>query len=87
GVSPQDSASHRRFADKHQLEFILLADEKKQAVKAYDVDGPLGFGVRRASFLIAADGTILDSIQADFMIDRHDEFFRRAAAQMKPTQD
>lgn len=79
GVSPQDSASHRRFADKHQLTFTLLADPDKVATKAYDVDGPLGFGVRRASFLINREGVIEDAILADFLIDRHDEFFRRAA--------
>ena len=47
GVSPQDAESHRKFAAKHNLNFPLLADPDKQAVKAYDVDGPLGFGVRR----------------------------------------
>jgi peroxiredoxin Q/BCP len=52
GVSPQDVASHRKFADEHGLNFPLLADPDKVAVKAYDVDGPLGFGVRRGSFLI-----------------------------------
>jgi len=79
GVSPQDSESHRRFSDKHQLGFTLLADTDKSAVKAYDVDGPLGFGVRRASFLIDQDGMIADAVLADFLIERHDAFFRRAA--------
>ncbi|MDH3588111.1 MAG: peroxiredoxin [Gammaproteobacteria bacterium] len=79
GVSPQDSASHQRFADKHKLGFTLLADTGKNAIKAYDVDGPLGFGVRRGSFLIGKDSRIIDAVLADFRIDRHDEFFRRAA--------
>lgn len=79
GISPQDSASHRRFADKHGLPFRLLADPEKTAARAYDVDGPLGIGVRRASFLVGADGRIEDALQADFMIGRHEAFFRRAA--------
>ncbi|NNF60836.1 MAG: peroxiredoxin [Gammaproteobacteria bacterium] len=79
GISPQDSDSHQRFADKHNLNFTLLADTDKQAVRAYDVDGPLGFGVRRASFLIDRDGSIADALLADFRIERHDEFFRSAA--------
>src|SRR5512147_2992011 len=32
GVSPQDEASHKRFAAKHDLNFPLLADPDKQAV-------------------------------------------------------
>ena len=82
GVSPQDVDSHRRFADKHNLNFRLLSDPGKQAVKAYDVDGPLGFGVRRASFLIDAGGVIEDAVMADFQISRHEDFIRRAAASM-----
>ncbi|MBT8144270.1 MAG: peroxiredoxin [Gammaproteobacteria bacterium] len=80
GISPQDSDSHRRFATEHELPFTLLADPDKQAVHAYDVDGPLGFGVRRASFLIDAEGKIADAIQADFMIAKHEAFFRRVMA-------
>src|SRR5262245_32656102 len=45
GVSPQDAASHRRFADKYALGFTLLADPDKRVIKAYRLDGPLGFGV------------------------------------------
>ena len=82
GVSPQDVDSHRRFADKHHLNFRLLSDPDKQAVRAYDVDGPLGFGVRRASFLIDAGGVIEDAVMADFQISRHEDFMRRAAARM-----
>jgi peroxiredoxin Q/BCP len=44
GVSPQDTDSHRRFAEKHGLNFTLLADPDKKVIKAYDVDGPLERG-------------------------------------------
>ena len=78
GVSPQDSASHARFRERHRLPFPLLADVDKQLVRAFGVDGPLGFGVRRASFLVGADGKIRDAVLADFRIDRHASFLRRA---------
>lgn len=78
GVSPQDAASHRRFAEKHGLNFTLLADPDKQAVKAYDLDGPLGFGVRRGTYLIGKDGTILDSVLADLRIGAHETFVKKA---------
>ncbi len=78
GVSPQDTDSHRRFADKHDLNFPLLADPDKKAVKAYDLDGPLGFGVRRGTYLIGADGKIKDGVLADLRIGAHEAFVRKA---------
>ncbi len=38
------------------------------AIKAYGVDGPLGIGVRRATFLIDARRRIADAVLADLMI-------------------
>ena len=80
GVSPQDTESHQRFAAKHGLNFPLLADPDKKAVKAYDVDGPLGFGVRRGTYLIDSAGTIRDSVLADLRIAEHEAFVKRALA-------
>ena len=80
GVSPQDADSHARFREKHDLPFELLCDPDKTAAKAYDVDGPFGVGVRRATFLIDEDGTIRDAVQADLRIGRHEEFIRNAIA-------
>ena len=78
GISPQDVQSHRRFAEKHGLNFPLLADPDKKAVKAYDVDGPLGFGVRRGTYLIGSDGKIQDSVLADLRIGSHEAFVTKA---------
>jgi peroxiredoxin Q/BCP len=80
GVSPQDAESHKRFAAKHDLNFPLLADPEKKAVKAYDVDGPLGFGVRRGTYLIGQDGRVIDSVLADLRVAQHEEFVRKALA-------
>lgn len=80
GVSPQDTDSHRRFGEQYRLPYPLLADTDKTIIKAYDVDGPFGFGVRRATFLIGADGVIEDVLMADLMIGRHTEFIQRALA-------
>jgi len=78
GVSPQDVDSHRRFADKHHLNFPLLADPDKTVIKAYDLDGPLGFGVRRGTYLIGRDGRIQDGVLADLRIGEHEAFVRAA---------
>lgn len=78
GVSPQDADSHRKFREEHDLPFRLIADPEKVAVKMYDVDGPFGVGVRRATFLINQDRTIKDAMLADVRISRHEEFIKRA---------
>lgn len=78
GVSPQDVDSHKRFAEKHELNFPLLADPGKVAVKAYDVDGPLGIGVRRGTYLIGKDGRIQDAVLADLRIGAHEAFVLNA---------
>lgn len=80
GVSPQDAATHTRFRQQYRLPFTLLADPGKDAVKAWGVDGPLGVGVRRATFLVGADGVIRDAVLADLRISRHEEFIRKAIA-------
>ena len=80
GVSPQSPESHRRFRDEHSLPFMLLSDEDKVAIKAFDVDGPLGMGVRRATFLIDGKRRIVEAVLADLRISRHQEFVQRAIA-------
>ncbi len=78
GVSPQDADSHRRFRDKHELPFRLLSDVDKTVIDMYDVDGPLGIGVRRATYLISQDRKIQDAMVTDIRISRHEEFIRKA---------
>ena len=80
GVSPQSPESHRRFREKYGLPFTLLSDESKSAIKAYGVDGPLGIGVRRATFLIDGKQRIADAVLADLRIGRHQAFVERAIA-------
>jgi len=80
GVSPQPPDSHRQFREKYNLPFVLLSDEDKTAIKAYGVDGPLGIGVRRATFLIDERRRIVDAVLADLRIGRHQEFVERVVA-------
>ena len=78
GVSPQSPESHAKFKAKYQLPFVLLSDEQKTVVKMYGVNGPLGVGVRRATFLIDASRRVRDAVLADFKIGRHSDFVRKA---------
>jgi len=64
GVSADSVASHKKFADKYQLAFPLLSDEKKEVIDAYGVWGNKKFmgkeyeGILRTSFLIDPSGVI-----------------------------
>ena len=78
GISPDDAASHARFRERHALPYTLLADPDKKAIRAFGVDGPLGFGVKRATFLIGRDGVVQDAVNAALRVDRHAAFLRRA---------
>lgn len=78
GVSPQDAASHIKFKEKHDLPFTLLSDPDKVAIKMYDVDGPFGVGVRRATYLITQGAKIQAALQADVLISRHADFIQKA---------
>lgn len=84
GVSPQDAESHERFREQHSLPFRLLCDPDKAIVRLYDVDGPMGFGVRRATYLIGQDRKIVDAIQADIRIDKHNAFIEKAISMRTP---
>ena len=80
GVSPQDPASHRAFREKYQLPFTLLSDVDKSVIRMYEVRGPLGFSVRRATYLIDQARYIRAAVLADFRIAEHEDFVRKAAA-------
>ncbi|MCI7349911.1 MAG: thioredoxin-dependent thiol peroxidase [Ruminococcus sp.] len=64
GVSKDSSESHRKFAEKHGLPFILLSDPELQAIKAYDVwqekklYGKVSMGVVRTTYIIDENGLI-----------------------------
>lgn len=78
GISPQAGASHLRFKERYELPFQLLSDPEKRVVRMYDVDGPFGVRIRRATYLIAKDATIEAALLADFKVSRHEEFIRKA---------
>ncbi|PID56403.1 MAG: thioredoxin-dependent thiol peroxidase [Ignavibacteriae bacterium] len=64
GVSPDSVESHKKFADKHELPFILLSDEEKKVLVKYDVwkeksmYGRKYMGVVRTTVLINEKGVI-----------------------------
>ncbi|MGA2186902.1 MAG: peroxiredoxin [Steroidobacteraceae bacterium] len=78
GISPQNPESHAKFRARYHLPFALLSDVDKSVIKMYGVNGPLGIGVRRTTYLIDGSRRIRDVVRADFMIGRHADFVRKA---------
>ena len=68
GVSKDSVASHAKFAAKHDLPFILLADPELEAIKAYDVwqekklYGKVSMGVVRTTYVIDENGVIVKAM-------------------------
>ncbi|MEK6228018.1 MAG: peroxiredoxin [Actinomycetota bacterium] len=64
GISPDEPAKLRRFADKHGLPFTLLADHDHAVAEAYGVwveksmYGKKYMGVQRSTFIMDGDGKV-----------------------------
>ena len=64
GISKDSVASHVKFAQKHDLPFVLLSDPELQAIQAYDVwvekklYGKVSMGVARTTYVIDEAGMI-----------------------------
>lgn len=74
GISPDSVKSHKKFADKYELNFDLLADEEKKVVEKYEVwkeksmYGRKYMGVERTTFIIDEKGkikTIFNKVKVD----------------------
>ena len=64
GISKDSVASHLKFAQKHELPFILLSDQELRAIQGYDVwqekklYGKVSMGVVRSTYIIDEQGMI-----------------------------
>lgn len=57
GISSDSPESHKQFIKKHELNFPLLCDEKKEMARAFGVVNPDG-SILRSSFLCDEEGII-----------------------------
>ena len=65
GVSPDPISRHEKFIAKHELPFLLLADEQNELAKAFDVwklkknFGKEYMGIERSTFILDKEGKIV----------------------------
>ena len=68
GVSKDNVASHKKFQQKYNLPFTLLADVDRTVIEAYDVwkekklYGKVSLGVVRTTYLIDENGVIVHAV-------------------------
>jgi peroxiredoxin Q/BCP len=59
GISSDSIGSHKRFANRHQLPFILLADTHKRVQRLFKLPRILfGLYTKRITFVIDANGRV-----------------------------
>ena len=64
GISADTPAAQKKFKEKYDLPYTLLADDKKEVVKKFDVlkeknmYGRKVMGIVRTTFLIGPDGKV-----------------------------
>jgi thioredoxin-dependent peroxiredoxin len=65
GVSPDPVERHQKFIEKHDLPFLLLADEEHKVAEDYGVwklkknFGKEYMGIERSTFIIDKEGTLV----------------------------
>lgn len=92
GISPDDQASHLRFAEKHTLPFPLLADTDHAVAEAYGAwkekvnYGKKYMGIERTTFVIDQHGEIA-KIYPRVKVEEHAskvlEFVRTLSSQVQ----
>ena len=83
GVSDDPVDRHGSFAEKHGLPFPLIADTGRTILEAYGTRGEkklygrIFLGTQRMTFLIGADGTVVDVIRKPKVGDHAAEIMSR----------
>lgn len=74
GISRDSVDSHKKVANKRQLPFVLLSDQKKIALKAFGVPSMLfGLVPGRVTFVVNKEGEIIHTFTSNFTADDHIE--------------
>ncbi len=72
GISSDDEKSHKKFAEKHNLPFTLLADSQKKVRKLFGVPtNLLGFIPGRVTYIIDKKGIVRGVFNSQMNFDQH----------------
>jgi peroxiredoxin Q/BCP len=71
GVSSDSEESHRKFAEKYKLPFILLSDQGGKLRKSYKVPASLGVLPGRVTFVIDKGGVVRHVFNSQLKATQH----------------
>jgi thioredoxin-dependent peroxiredoxin len=87
GISPDEPAALRKFADKHDLDFTLVGDPDHSVADAYgtwvekSMYGKKYMGIQRATFIVDATGTVA-KVFPKVSPKTHDDVVLKALAEL-----
>jgi len=72
GISGDSVSSHKKFTEKHRLNFQLLSDQKREAEKAFGVPRNL-FGLLpgRVTFIFNKEGKLISTFNSATQATKH----------------
>lgn len=74
GISRDAVDRQKEFADRHSFDYPLLSDVDQAVAEAYGVKKTrslLGLPVKRVTFVIGADGRIVDVVRSEINMNAH----------------
>ncbi len=83
GISSDSERSHRAFADKYQLPFLLLSDRDGHVRQAYGVPAALGMLPGRVTYVVDKSGVIRHAFNSMMQVEKH---VQEALAALKSAQ-
>jgi peroxiredoxin Q/BCP len=84
GVSSDSVASHRRFAQHHELPFLLLSDRDGAVRKLYGVEQTLGILPGRVTYVIDTAGVVRHVYSSQLRAGRHSREALNALRELPP---
>ena len=73
GISPDSMQRQREFADRHGLDYPLLADTGGEIARRFGVRRSFGLKTKRRTFVIERDATLLASITSELSMTHHSD--------------
>jgi peroxiredoxin Q/BCP len=84
GISSDSVESHKAFATKYNLQFLLLSDPLQEVRNAFGVPKMMGMMPGRVTYVIDANGIIQHVYNASFRAKEHVEQALRALKKLSP---
>lgn len=71
GISPDDARSHRKFAEHHELPFLLLSDADGEAARHFGIGGGWRLLCGRVTYVVDEDGIVRNVCSSPFRAAKH----------------